>query len=314
MAGRLGPLVAVSLSLAVAGSAADTPVDDPWRFVRAPGLTHPSDIQFFGDRYFATDVYGNSIAFSETLEFEHSRVLQAGADEAHWRSPHHFAISPWGTLLFTEGWGSAVVEVIDAGSGQWRRFDGRDDGLRAPHGICVDGQGWIYVGDSLNSRLVRFRDMEGDGFEVFADRDRRIAYVRQLVCTEEGVWISNSYERREGLNPGEGGNVLLLEDFSSGLVREIVRVPDANLTGVLPLPDGRVLFAMWGQRQRLGIGDRDGHWRFVDEPRAGLGVPYAIRRDPRSGDIVVVYLGTASADPDRRRPGGLLVIDSSYRF
>ena len=51
---------------------------------------------------------------------------------------------------------------------------------------------------------------------VFPDSHNQIAYIRQLTCKNNQVWISNSYESNEGLNPGTGGNILLLEDFDAG--------------------------------------------------------------------------------------------------
>ena len=137
----------------------------------------------------------------------------SGQDFHH---PHFLSLSPWGTLLITNGTGSTIVEITDLEGNGWREFGGVDISFNAPHGICIDDAGWIYVGDSLNSRIVRFRDMYGTGWEVFGDLDRRIAYARQMVWYKGALWVSNSYEKRTGLNEGTGANVLRISDFSSG--------------------------------------------------------------------------------------------------
>ena len=305
----------VSISLLWSCTGEESARTSPWRVVTHDALVAPSDIEWFDGGLVFTSIIDDVIVFADSLEFESVATINAGEDE-RWRSPHHLAVSPWGTLLFSEGWGSGIVELTGDADVPWRKFEGIGVRMRAPHGICIDEQGWIYVGDSLNSRLLRFRDMSGGQFEVFADHDRHVSYIRQLVCTPEGVWISNSYERREGLNPGDGGNILLLEDFDSGEVREMFHVRDANLTGVLPLADGRILFGMWGQRRRLALTDPEvGGYTFVDEIDHGLGIPYSIRRAPDTGDILVAYIGTLRGDGNTAaNPGGILVIPAAHSF
>ena len=68
-----------------------------------------------------------------------------------------------------------------------------DLSLNAPHGICVRKNGeWLYIADSLNSRLVRV-SLQSQRWQVFPDHDRRVAYGRQLLCREDGLWLAERY-------------------------------------------------------------------------------------------------------------------------
>jgi hypothetical protein len=180
--------------------------------------------------------------------------------------------------------------------------------FRAPHGVCIDDQGWIYVGDSLNSRLVRFRDMDGGGWQVFKDVDKVVAYARQMVWKDGALWVSNSYEQREGLNAGAGANVLKIEDFESGKAEIIYARQDTNFTGILPEPEhDRLLVGLWGGYQQVYEVDlKSGQGRPLrGTKRPGMGVPYGIFHDPVTGKRIVTYFGALT---DKTDPGGLLIL------
>jgi hypothetical protein len=268
-------------------------------------LEHPADVLYFQGHYVATDLYSNRLVVSADLSFEQVSYLEPPAGQLDLRSPHYLARSPQGTLLVTNGWGGSVVEVADLDGSRWREFRGDGRGFKAPHGICASDDGWIYVGDSLNSRIVRFRDMDGSGWQVFADHERKVAYARQLHCAGHELWVSNSYERRAGLNPGRGSSVLRISDFDSGRAQEVLRIGDSNMTALLPLADGRTLIGLWGAYRSLGLVEPSGvGMRLL--PRSDLGVPYSLYRDPVGGGLLVVHTG-AVADRNRDQLGGILV-------
>jgi len=280
-----------------ASAASDTPATAvfaaPERVVE--GLHNPTDLVYFQGKYVAAEALSNTLAVFDDLSLAGLRRFDPASVGEKLASPHHLAVSPWGSLLITEGWGGAVVEIRDLQGTGWQRFRGIGKPLHAPHGICVSGDGWIHVADSLNSRLVRFRDMAGRDWQVFADLDRRISYGRQLVCENGNVWISNSYERRSGLNPGDGANILQIADFSSGRARVMVSVSEGNITGILPLASGRMWFGLWGwdRYRMLAVADTArGTYELVPGSRSDLGVPYGIARDPATGRVLVTYLGS----------------------
>jgi hypothetical protein len=201
-----------------------------------PKLWNPADIVRFRGKYVASELYRNRLAIFDDLSFSGLAHFDPRAIGKRFAAPHYLSVTPQNTLLISNGWGNSIVEIADLDGGGWKEFSGIGRRFNAPHGVCTDKSGWIYVGDSLNSRLVRFLDMEGRGFEEFSDIEKKIGYIRQMVCAEDGIWIANSYEKRKGINPGRGGNILRIRDFASGRVEDFAGNPASNITAVLPLP------------------------------------------------------------------------------
>ena len=132
------------------------------------------------------------------------------------KSPHFLAEHPKFGILVSDGWGRYVYSLLHE---QWSRNQNAPDSrLHAPHGVCVDDKGRIVVADSLHSRLVRMQNMDSGEWEIFADNAKKVSYGRQLECLDDGLWLANSYENRDGLNPGRGGNILRIANFESGEV------------------------------------------------------------------------------------------------
>jgi hypothetical protein len=307
----LTAVAALLLAVPRAGESAE-PVYAPTRFIQGD-LHNPSHVLRYRGAYVATELLNSTLAVFEDYSLAGLRRVDTAAAGLRMYSPHFIATAPGGGLLVTEGWGTAVVELDSLAGRPWRRFSGVGTRLNAPHGICVGADGWTYVADSLNSRLVRFRDMQGAGWEVFADRDRRIAYGRQLVCDADGVWIANTYEDRPGLNPGRGANVLRISDFRSGEAQVLLSLPGGRITGLQPLPGGRVLLALWGPRSQLAVADlaTGAVRRYAPTPDA-WGAPYGISRDPATGKLLVAYFGT-EVNGVSRNPGGIAVYDPPAR-
>lgn len=199
-------------------------------------------------------------------------------------SPHFLAIAPNGALLVSEGWGSNIVSIDDLeGNGLLRL-----GGFHAPHGVTYCN-GYIYIADSLNGRLVRVSDIQGANWDVFADYDHLVAYGRQLDCYDGVVYVANSYEPRPGLNPGQGGNVLRIANWDSGLVEEIVAKP-FSLNGLMGS-----WFTSWGEDWSIYYGFR----KFIE--RSGYGVPYGI--SIIQGRTVVSHFGDFE-----NNKGGFLIL------
>jgi len=264
------------------------------------GINNPADIIEFRGRFVVTELLANRLAIFDYPGFKGVEYFDPESIGQSFQSPHFMAESPSGGLLISNGWGSSIVLIDDLEGAGWTSFSGKGKEFNAPHGICVDGDGWIYVGDSLNSRLVRFRNMQGDGWQVFQDLDRRIAYIRKLACREDGVWISNSYEDRPGLNPGSGANILRVADFGSGRVEELHMIADSNITGILPLGTDRSLVGVWGKQARIGVIDfirKD--LSLVPRIRDGLGIPYGFWLDESNDILFVAHTGAITPGDDR---------------
>jgi len=294
-----------ALTLGFASAAAHSAEPLPANFAGfLTGVEHPADVVRFAGKYVATELLSNRLAVFDDLAQRNLRYLDPARIGRHLQGPHYLATTPGGSLLLSDGWGVGIVELRDLAGNGWRHFSGVGRRMNAPHGVCASDDGWIYVGDSLNSRLVRFRDMDGKDWQVFADADRRVSYARQLVCAGSSVLVANSYEKRPGLNPGQGGNVLRIDDFASGRAAVVASVPDASVTALAQAPDGRLLLGLWGARPGLAIVSRDGRLTRLAPTPAAWGVPYGIHRDPASGQWMVAFFGWPPEQP-APSPGGI---------
>ena len=124
-------------------------------------LEHPAHIVRIGDQYVATELFANRIMMANSLAFDSAEpvLLSDGDKILQLASPHFLHVIDDRHLLISEGWGRGVI-VADIVSGSSIRYTGPSDrALNAPHGICQRrGDSWIYVADSLNSRLLRFKN------------------------------------------------------------------------------------------------------------------------------------------------------------
>lgn len=301
-------LLAVLVFPARAGEAPAFPVGNLGRAheLIMDGVRNPADILEFEGRLVVTELLTNRLAILDYPDFKGFEYFHPESIGESFQSPHYMAKAPDGGLLISNGWGSSIVRIDDLKGAGWTRFSGKGRKFNAPHGICVDADGWIYVGDSLNSRVVRFRDMEGAGWQVFRDVDRKISYVRKLHCDESGVWISNSYEARPGLNPGRGSSILRIVDFDSGRVEELFAIENSNITGILPIKGNTLLVGLWGKEAAIGLLEL-GEKTFSVAPRVrdGLGIPYGFLRQQGTGFLFVTHTG--ALQPGDRRTGALAV-------
>ena len=263
------------------------------KVVSNPDIHKPTDILRFKSYYVSTELQTNKLAIFDSLDLKNIRHFNPKLIDKRFKAPHYLAISPNGHLLVSNGWGRSIVEIEDIDGSGWKEFNGlAGSEFKAPHGICVDEDGWIYVGDSLNSRLVRFKDMQGSSWQVFKDVDRKIAYSRQLVYKNGAIWISNSYESREGLNPGQGANVLRIDNFSTGKVQIVYEAEDTNITGILPLDD-ILLVARWSNYNDIVAVDLKS-WESlpIENSHNKIGVPYGLFEDKNENRIIAAYFGS----------------------
>lgn len=204
-------------------------------------------------------------------------------------SPHFMAADQSGVYV-SEGRGGAV---------RYFSFDGSVKGdavpidvpLQRPHGLCIK-DGWLYIADSVGSRLVRWHLREHRS-EVFADLDKKIAYGRQLLCREDGIWLSNSYEKAFQLNDGVGSNILRISDFTSGESETIVAFPDTNTTGIGILDDKLLLVGRWVLKRDVVMLDLEtgqmAGTLFTSD--AELDTPYGITVDESARRFYITFLG-----------------------
>ncbi|KAA3625815.1 MAG: hypothetical protein DWQ08_08940 [Proteobacteria bacterium] len=268
-------------------------------------LDFPAHVTRAFGHYVASELFSGTLVFSSDANFGSPTRFDPSRLDEKLRSPHFLHFIAAGRLLVSEGWGKGIVSIDDPIGTGWMRVTGpRDDKLNAPHGVCQASDGWVYVADSLNSRLVRYRN-DGKQWQVFRDLDRKIAYGRQLLCRRDGVWMSNSYESREGLNHGEGGNVLKIRDFAAGVVDVVATFPDTNLTGIEVIDERWLVVGLWGAYQSLVVVDlSDGTQHYVDNPPGLAGPPYGLHFDSQSKELIATWIGDIRK---RTHRGGIVV-------
>ncbi len=269
-------------------------------------IEKPASMVKFKDHYVATELINNRLAISSDDSFSKVSFFNPRNIGKSFQSPHFLAVSPQETLLISNGWGNSIIEIEDLKGGGWKMFNGKvgkGKKFNAPHGLCVSDNGWIYVGDSLNSRIVRFRDMSGTDFEVFSDNDKLVSYSRQLVCEGDSLWVSNSYENREGLNKGNGANVLRIDDFSSGKAEVVFALEGVTFSGIAPLGK-RLMVAVWaGKKSVIDVDLASGRYEPVEQSSNELGVPYGLFTE--KGRIFVTYFGDFE-----KNNGGIAILDN----
>ncbi|MDG2075272.1 MAG: hypothetical protein P8J24_01845 [Arenicellales bacterium] len=269
-------------------------------------IDHPAHVVQRGGRRWAAEVISNRVVSWPIGRPVEQITASVGTLIDPLASPHFLHVMEGARILVSEGWGQRIrmvdtqaMRVIDLPTAS-------DLSLNAPHGICVRDTGeWLYIADSLNSRLVRV-SLQSQRWQVFADHDRRVAYGRQLLCREDGLWLANSHENRAGLNPGIGSNVLRINDFESGRSEVMAAFGDANMTGLEVVDDRWLLVGLWGQRQTIGVVDllSESAVTYLPSRDDITGPPYGFFFDTASRELLVAYLGDIRG---RSQTGGFAV-------
>ena len=277
------------------------------RTTHAGRLDHPAHVVRFRDFYIAAELFNERLAVADGEDFSNTVYVDKTKTGTSLRSPHFIAPSNEPGIFFSEGWGSGIIHIPNAEHAEITRYPGpSNQRFNAPHGVCQAKDGWVYVADSLNSRLVRYRQPGGSPFEVFADHDRQVGYGRQILCRDDGVWLSNSYEKKEGINPGEGSNVLRITDFDSGKAEVMVTFRRANMTGIGIIEDRWLLVGLWSDTMQTLMVDLQGREKMSRLPRPDTipGPPYGITVDEDMKEIFISYPGDILNKTD---PGGYAV-------
>lgn len=256
-------------------------------------IEHPAHVVQSAGRRWAAEVISNRVVSWPIGRPREQITVSVETSLDPLASPHFLHVMGETRLLVSEGWGQRI-RMVDSNAMRYIALPTPSDlSLNAPHGICTsEGGEWLYIADSLNSRIVRV-SLQSQRWQIFPDHDRRVAYGRQLLCRRDGLWLANSHEDRVGLNPGVGSNVLRINDFQSGRSEVMAAFSDANMTGLEVIDDRWLLVGLWGQRQTIGVVDLLSESAVTYLPRRDdmVGPPYGFFFDKASRELLVAYLG-----------------------
>ena len=254
---------------------------------------HPADIIEFKDSFWVTELLSNHVIQSDLALSKSLKTVSHPIPNNHFKSPHYLSADD--NLLFvSDGWGSSIY-AFDKTLNKFKEYTHKNDSdkfkLNAPHGICRRDN-WLYIADSLNSRLIRVDINFPEKFEIFADHDKLIAYGRQLLCEKDSLWLSNSYENRAGLNTGTGSNVLKITNFDSGRAEIITQFANGNITGI-HLHQRRYLITAQWRINSISIFDtkRKEHIGYVELPQPYAGVPYGMFFSKKTKRLYITFIG-----------------------
>ena len=283
-------LIALFTALAVViGHLNGDPIADPRLSSKyLDGFKHPTQVVKFDEGFIVAEMKTPKLMYKSTLAEASNKEFTVGDHEI--KSPHFLAAYNHGVFV-SEGRGEHVVFHNRHGEIELPHFS---EGLRLnrPHGICVSSDGWLYIADSANSRLLRV-NLKTRTSEVFKDNKRRIAYGRQLLCREDGLWLANSYEGAFKLNPGQGGNILHIKDFDSGEVKEVIAFHKANVTGLALLDEKVMIVGRWSGHYDLVVVDLETQkvTKKLTQFERQLDAPYGISLDEEQRKFYVSFLG-----------------------
>jgi len=254
------------------------------------------------------------------LGFDGSYRYQAQFEresKPHFGRPHDLALSPNGRYLYVADMDNHEVKVLDPFSLDILGSIGRGE-LRSPHDVAFDLEERLYVADSGNNRIMRFK-VEGRRVlrtEVFADD----------LASPEGVAV-DAYSRVHVVNTASdtlvridpdggrraiGGGAAIVARFSrphdvdigwnqlvyvSDPGRDRIQVFDAELNFIRALEAPRYLF-----RQPKYLATNEQGWLLVaDEDNHQVKI-----FDQRYDLICVIGDGTQGIGPHRlRKPEGV---------
>lgn len=277
------------------------------KVVRDEVVLKPADIIKYKNKYVYAELLENTIG-SFASPFDPNLMVgkfNPKSVDKKFRSPH-FLATDGDRIYISNGWGKSVASISSLQGADFEEVGvvaGKQ--LWAPHGLCVGDDGFLYIGDSLNSRVVRIEIQNPKNQSVFSDINNKISYSRQLVCKDGEVWISNSYEDRPSLNKGLGSNVLRIKNWDSGLADVVFEHPSSNISGIAVI-DKTLVIGLWSNEQAVIAKNLyTSKTYYVARKNDGLGIPYGMLYEPESRRLIVSYLGTL----DKNSTGGFVVFD-----
>jgi len=269
------------------------------------GFNHPADIIEFNGDFIVPELLDSRVAVTDKSFSVTKQYLKHPVDGQQFSSPHHVAVDN-NSLFISGGWGRSIYQ-FDKNFTQFTEHPADRTLLNAPHGICRQGE-WLYIADSLNSRLLRVSLNSPEEYVEFSDIDKLIAYGRQIQCTKDAVWISNSYEKREGLNTGNGANILKISDFNSGKAEVVAEFPTTNITGIY-LHNDRFLFIAQWHANKVSIYDtlKKQHLeQTLELPKDNPGIAYGTYYSNTTDKLYIAFIGDIYG---KQHKGGIGVYD-----
>jgi peptidylamidoglycolate lyase len=113
------------------------------------------------------NIWVTDVGLHQVFKFTHQGKLLmklgeatvSGSDSLHFNKPTDIAIAPDGSFYVSDGYGnSRIVKFSPTGKYlfEWGKKGDREGEFNIPHGICLDGNGNVYVADRENSRIQIF--------------------------------------------------------------------------------------------------------------------------------------------------------------
>lgn len=271
------------------------------------GFKHPTQVLIYGDTFIVAEMQTPILYRVKTLDkiTESDKEFIGSDSNIVLNSPHFMTISN-DNVYVTEGRGSNIASFSLTNSQDSNRVLSGEL-LNRPHGICFDKKGWMYITDSVNSRLVRVNDKTKE-LQVFEDKQKRIAYGRQILCRDDGIWLSNSYEKAFQLNQGTGSNILKISDFDSGESEIVIEYKDTNMTGLAVLDNRYLVVGRWNKKFDVVLYDlklkKEVRKLYVYDK--ALDAPYGITVDEKKRKFYIAFLGLGE-DRSEGKAGGVKV-------
>ena len=121
-------------------------------------VEHPSDILAFDNKLWITELLNHRVVAVDKLTTGELVDVKPDNKKHSFFSPH-FLASDQENLYISEGWGSSIYALDKTNNYAVSKHPDNSKELNAPHGICMQND-WLYIADSLNSRLVRIKQDE----------------------------------------------------------------------------------------------------------------------------------------------------------
>lgn len=247
-------------------------------------LKHPTHLIRTDDQVWVAELHGGVVVADKSLSTSERLVTTT------LKSPHFLTVDEE-FVYVSDGRGEGIYRYSRSAANSAEKLSIPIQ-LNRPHGLCVMDERWLYIADSVNSRLLRY-DLETREVSFFSDHEKRVAYGRQLLCREDGLWLANSYEGAFNLNQGRGGNVLHIADFDSGSSEVVATFPNNNVTGIAIVDDRYLLVGRWsGARDIVELDLHSSKQpRTIFTSNIELDAPYGIHHEAAEQRLYIAFLG-----------------------